>query len=77
MVIETVLGFHFGGVFGEFATRFSRTYCLWLDWDVHWGYGFLIVTHGQITPYVDKIHVAPLGNQELKPLFVFGRIIIP
>ena len=37
MVVNTVLGSHFGE--GEFTTHF-RTYVS-VEWDVHWGYGIL------------------------------------
>ena len=42
MVVNTVLGSHFGQ--GEFTTHFRTHFSG--DWDVHWGYG--ILTHGHI-----------------------------
>ena len=40
---STPMGSHFG--VGEFTTHF-RTY--FGDWDVHWGYGIWILTHGHL-----------------------------
>ena len=38
---------------GEFTTHF-RTYFSG-DWDVHWGYGLLLVTHGHMPPTQQSI----------------------
>ena len=44
-VVKTVLGSHFGGVFGEFTTH-VRTYLVGIESDVHWGYGILAIWLG-------------------------------